>query len=211
MKRGERAGETLRRLRVAYPAVRCELEHGSPFQLLVATILSAQCTDAQVNRVTPALFQKFPDARRMASGSLGEIERLVHSTGFFRNKAKNIRAAAVAVVERHGGEVPRDMEALVQLPGVGRKTANVVLGNAYGLEVGVVVDTHVMRVSRRLGFTTQSDPEKIERDLMKIVPQSAWTEWSHLLIWHGRRRCYARKPDCAHCELADICPSAGKF
>lgn len=211
MTRIERAGIVLRRLRRAYPGVHCELHHGSPFQLLVATILSAQCTDARVNLVTPALFGRYPDARRMAAAEQEDLEKLIHSTGFFRSKAKNIRLASVALVANHGGEIPRDMDALTQLPGVGRKTANVVLGNAFGIEAGVVVDTHVARVSRRLGLTAHDDPVKIERDLMKIVPRPSWTEWSHLLIWHGRRRCFARKPDCAHCEVADVCPSAGKF
>lgn len=211
MTRAERAGEVLGILGRTYPDVHCELNHGGAFQLLVATILSAQCTDARVNMVTPALFKKYPDARRMAAARQDEIEQLVRSTGFFRNKAKNIRAAAAAIVENHGGEVPRDMEALTHLPGVGRKTANVVLGNAYNIEEGIVVDTHVARLSKRLGFTRNSDPVKIEHDLMKVVPRNAWTLWSHLLIWHGRRRCSARKPDCANCELAALCPSAGKF
>lgn len=211
MTRIERAGIILRRLREAYPDVHCELHHESPFQLLVATILSAQCTDVRVNLVTPALFERYPDAPRMAAAEQEDIEELIRSTGFFRSKAKNIRLASAVLVAHHGGEVPRDMDALTRLPGVGRKTANVVLGNAFGIEVGVVVDTHVARVSRRLGLTAHDDPVKIERDLMKIVPRSSWTEWSHLLIWHGRRRCFARKPDCAHCEVADVCPSAGKF
>lgn len=210
MTRAARAAETLRRLRAAYPEVRCELDHGGPFQLLVATILSAQCTDARVNMVTPALFAQYPDAHRMADARQEDVEAIIRPTGFFRAKAKNIRAAAAALVERHGGEVPRDMDSLTRLPGVGRKTANVLLGNAYGIEAGVVVDTHVARLSRRLGLTRHADPEKIETDLMKLVPRPSWSLWSHLLIWHGRRRCPARKPDCPHCELADICPSAGK-
>ncbi len=211
MTRAERAGTILRLLRAAYPGVRCELDHHGAFQLLVATILSAQCTDVRVNMVTPALFKKYPDARRMAAAPQEDLELLIRSTGFFRNKAKNIRAASAALVEKHGGQVPRDITSLTALPGVGRKTANVVLGNAYGIEAGVVVDTHVARLSRRLALSAQSDPVKIERDLMKVVPRDSWTLWSHLLIWHGRRRCYARKPDCAHCEVAGICPSAGKF
>ena len=210
MTRAERAAETLRRLRAAYPEVRCELDHGDPFQLLVATILSAQCTDTRVNMVTPALFAVYPDARRMAAARQEDVEAIVRPTGFFRAKAKNIRAAAAALVERHGGRVPRDMASLTRLPGVGRKTANVVLGNAYGIEAGVVVDTHVARLSRRLGLTRNTDPEKIELDIMQQVPRPSWSLWSHLLIRHGRRRCTARKPDCPHCELADICPSAGK-
>lgn len=211
MTRIERAGIILQRLRAAYPGVHCELLHDNPFQLLVATILSAQCTDARVNMVTPALFRQYPDAPSMAAAEQEDIEKLIHSTGFFRSKAKNIRLASVALVAHHGGDIPRDMDSLTRLPGVGRKTANVVLGNAFGIEAGVVVDTHVARVSRRLGLTAHDDPVKIERDLMTIVPRPSWTEWSHLLIWHGRRRCFARKPDCAHCEVADICPSAGKF
>ncbi|MBU3664543.1 MAG: endonuclease III [Chthoniobacterales bacterium] len=210
MTRSERAGETLRILRRTYPDAHCELNHDGPFQLLVATILSAQCTDARVNMVTPALFKKYPDARRMAAAPQEDIEDLIRSTGFFRNKAKNIRAASAALVEKHGGKVPRDLVTLTHLPGVGRKTANVVLGNAYGIEEGVVVDTHVARLSKRLGLTKHADPVKIEHDLMKVVPREAWTLWSHLLIWHGRRRCSARKPDCASCELVSLCPSAGK-
>lgn len=201
-----RAGEILRILREAYPDAHCELNHRNPFELLVATILSAQCTDVRVNMVTPALFQKHPDARAMASAAQPDLENLIRSTGFYRNKAKNIRAASAALVEKHDGEVPRDLESLTMLPGVGRKTANVVLGNAYGIESGVVVDTHVARLSQRLGLTKHRDPVKIEQDLTNLVPRESWTLWSHLLIWHGRRRCYARKPDCAHCELARLCP-----
>lgn len=205
------ADEILKILSRTYPDVHCELDHRGPFQLLIATILSAQCTDARVNMVTPALFKKYPDARCMAASPQEDIEDLVRSTGFFRSKAKNIRAASQIIMEKHGGDVPRDMEALTHLPGVGRKTANVVLGNAYGIEEGIVVDTHVARLSKRLGLTRHTDPVKIENDLMKVVPREAWTLWSHLLIWHGRRRCYARKPDCASCELATVCPSAGKL
>ena len=211
MTRAERAREVLHVLRRAYPDARCELDHLGPFQLLVATILSAQCTDVRVNMVTPALFKRYPDARRMASAKQEDLEDLIRSTGFFRNKAKNIRAASAVLVEKHGGKVPADIEALTHLPGVGRKTANVVLGNAFGIAAGIVVDTHVARLSRRLGLTTNSDPVKIERDLMKVVPREEWTLWSHLLILHGRRRCTARNPDCAGCEVAGICPSAGKF
>jgi endonuclease-3 len=208
MTRAERAAEVLQTLRAVYPDAHCELDYSDAFQLLVATILSAQCTDKRVNMVTPALFAKFPDARRMAAGSQEELEELVRSTGFFRNKAKNIRAAAAALMEKHGGQVPRGLEALTQLPGVGRKTANVVLGNAFGIESGVVVDTHVARLSQRLGLTRHTDPVKIEQDLIKIVPRETWTLWSHLLIWHGRRRCQARRPDCVRCELNTICPTA---
>lgn len=200
------AENILQILRATYPDAHCALDHQGAFQLLIATIISAQCTDERVNMVTPALFRKFPDAPSMAAASQEDIEELIRSTGFFRNKAKNIRAAAAAIVQDHHGEVPRDLEALTNLPGVGRKTANVVLGNAFGIEAGVVVDTHVGRLSQRLGLTKHRDPVKIERDLMKVVPQDAWTQWSHLLIWHGRRRCTARKPDCPHCELRTLCP-----
>jgi len=210
MTRGKRAAEVLRILREAYPDAHCELVHRNPFELLVATILSAQCTDVRVNMVTPALFEKFPDASAMAAAEPRELEEAVRSTGFYRNKAKNIRAASAALAKKHGGKVPCDLDSLTVLPGVGRKTANVVLGNAYGIESGVVVDTHVGRLSQRLGLTKHRDPVKIETDLMKVVPRDSWTLWSHLLIWHGRRRCFARKPDCVHCELSKICPSAGR-
>lgn len=210
MTRGERADDILRILRRTYPDAHCELVHRNPFELLVATILSAQCTDVRVNMVTPALFQKYPDARSMAGADPADLENLIRSTGFYRNKAKNIRAASAALTEKHRGEVPRDLDALTVLPGVGRKTANVVLGNAYGIESGVVVDTHVGRLSQRLGLTKHRDPVKIEQDLMRVVPRDSWTLWSHLLIWHGRRRCYARNPDCGHCELSGLCPTAGK-
>ena len=206
--RHARASELLRILRATYPDAHCELNHQGAFQLLVATILSAQCTDVRVNMVTPALFQKYPDAKTLSSAKQEEVEDLIRSTGFFRNKAKNLIAAAKALVREHAGEVPRDLEPLTHLPGVGRKTANVVLGNAYGIEAGIVVDTHVARLSKRLGLTKHTDPVKIERDLIEVVPQEAWTLWSHLLIWHGRRRCSARNPDCQHCELRALCPSA---
>jgi len=210
MTRGERAAEVLRILRQTYPDAHCELTHRNPFELLIATILSAQCTDVRVNIVTPALFRKYPDAHAMAGAPMQDVEELIRSTGFYRNKAKNIRAASAALTEKHGGKVPRDLESLTVLPGVGRKTANVVLGNAYGIESGVVVDTHVGRLSQRLGLTKHRDPVKIERDLAKVVPRESWTLWSHLLIWHGRRRCFARKPDCDHCELSALCPTVGK-
>ena len=205
------AAPILQTLRATYPDAHCELDHDGPFQLLIATILSAQCTDVRVNMVTPALFKKYPDARHLAAAKQEDVEELIRSTGFFRNKAKNLIAAAHALVEHHHGEVPRDLEPLTHLPGVGRKTANVVLGNAFGIEAGVVVDTHVARLSKRLGLTKQTDPVKIEKDLIKAIPQDAWTLWSHLLIWHGRRRCTARKPDCPNCELRSLCPSAGSF
>jgi endonuclease-3 len=200
----------LEKLRATYPDAHCELDFRDPYQLLIATILSAQCTDVRVNMVTPALFKKYPDAPRLAAAPPEDIENLIRSTGFYRNKAKNIRAASAALVEKHGGHVPRELDALTVLPGVGRKTANVVLGNAYGIEAGIVVDTHVARLSKRLGLTKHTDPVKIERDLVKVIPQKDWTLWSHLLIWHGRRRCSARKPDCTHCELAPLCPSASR-
>ena len=209
--RHARASELLRILRATYPDAHCELNHQGAFQLLVATILSAQCTDVRVNMVTPALFKKYPDAKTLAAAKQEDVEELIRSTGFFRNKAKNLIAAAKALVREHNCEVPRDLDTLTHLPGVGRKTANVVLGNAYGIEAGVVVDTHVARLSKRLGLTKHTDPVKIEKDLIKVVPQDAWTLWSHLLIWHGRRRCSARKPDCPNCELRTICPSADKF
>ncbi len=195
-------------LRTTYPDAHCELNYEGPFQLLVATILSAQCTDVRVNMVTPALFKKYPDAKSLAAARQEDVEDLIRSTGFFRNKAKNLIAAAKALVRDHHGEVPQDLETLTNLPGVGRKTANVVLGNAYGIESGIVVDTHVARLSQRLGLTKHKDPVKIEKDLIKQIPQDAWTLWSHLLIWHGRRRCMARNPDCPNCELRTLCPTA---
>ena len=211
MDRAARAAAVLEKLRATYPDAHCELNHKGAFQLLVATILSAQCTDVRVNMVTPALFKQYPDAKSLAAARQEDVEDLVRTTGFFRNKAKNLIAAAKFLVREHGGEIPKDLEALTHLPGVGRKTANVVLGNAYGIEAGIVVDTHVARLSKRLGLTKHSDPVKIEKDLMKVVPREAWTLWSHLLIWHGRRRCSARKPDCPDCELHRLCPSADKF
>jgi endonuclease-3 len=193
----------------AYPDAHCELDHRSPLELLVATILSAQCTDKRVNIVTQELFKKYRSARDYANAPLAELEQAVKTTGFFRNKAKNIQSCCRKLIERHGGEVPRTMEELIQLDGVGRKTANVVLGNAFGINVGVVVDTHVTRLSHRLGLTNRNTPEKIEQDLMALVPQKQWALFSHWLIWHGRRRCFARKPDCAHCEIQKLCPRIG--
>ena len=192
-----------------YPQAHCELDHADPLQLLIATILSAQCTDKRVNLVTKELFKKCRSAADYANAPLAELEQAVKSTGFFRNKAKNIQACCRKLIERHGGKVPRTMEELTQLDGVGRKTANVVLGNAFGINVGVVVDTHVMRLSQRLGLTKQKTPEKIELELMALVPQKQWTRFSHWLIWHGRRRCDARRPDCAHCEIKKLCPLFG--
>jgi len=193
----------------AYPGAHCELDHADPLQLLVATILSAQCTDKRVNLVTKELFKKYRSAADFANAPLAEIEQAIQSTGFFRNKAKNIQACCRKLVEHHGGKVPRTMDELTQLDGVGRKTANVVLGNAFGINVGVVVDTHVARLSQRLGLTRQKTPEKIESELMALVPPKQWTLFSHWLIWHGRRRCAARKPDCANCEIQKRCPQIG--
>jgi endonuclease-3 len=193
----------------AYPKAHCELNHADPLQLLIATILSAQCTDKRVNLVTAELFKKYNSPKDFADVPLAELEQAIKTTGFFRNKAKNIRACCHKLVELYNGQVPRTMEELTQLDGVGRKTANVVLGNEFGMNVGVVVDTHVTRLSNRLGLTNQKSPEKIERDLMALVPQKQWTLFSHWLIWHGRRRCFARKPDCEHCEICKLCPRIG--
>lgn len=190
-----------------YPNAVCELDHQGPFQLLVATILSAQCTDKRVNLVTPALFARFPDARAMASASPLELEELIRSTGFYRNKAKNILGAARVLVEEFGGEVPSEMAELLELPGVARKTANVVLGTAFGKNEGFVVDTHIGRLSGRLGLTRETDPVKIERDLMKKLPREKWTSLGHQLIWHGRRICHARAPQCGACALQPDCPT----
>lgn len=208
MRRSALAGELLRRLPDIYPDARCELVHKTPLELLVATILSAQCTDKRVNLVTADLFRRCRSAAGYAAIPQEELEQIIHSTGFFRNKAKNLRAMAAALIANHGGKVPRTLDALAALPGVGRKTANVVLGNAFGINEGVVVDTHVSRLSQRLGLTKHSDPVRIERDLMAAFPRGRWTDLSHWLIFHGRRRCTARNPDCASCELQDICPSA---
>jgi endonuclease III len=196
-------------LRRAYPDAHCELNYSNPLELLVATILSAQCTDKRVNLVTAELFKKYRSAADFANADLAELEQAIKTAGFFHNKARNIRACCDALVERHGGEVPRTMEELIELGGVGRKTANVVLGNAFGINVGVVVDTHISRLSQRLDLTKHTDPEKIEQDLMLLVPRKQWTIFSHWMIWHGRRRCGARKPDCPGCEIARLCPSAG--
>jgi endonuclease-3 len=204
-----RVRQILRALRAAYPDCRCALDHTNPLELLVATILSAQCTDARVNRTTPALFKKYRTAADYANAPAGELERDIKSTGFYRNKARAIRACCRAIADKHHGKVPDTMAELVPLAGIGRKTANVVLGVAYGKAEGVVVDTHVARLSYRLGLTRHRDPLKIEQELMAIVPQKDWIDFSHLLIWHGRRRCIARKPDCGHCELARLCPRIG--
>lgn len=192
-----------------YPDPFCALNHTGAYQLLVATILSAQCTDARVNLVTPALFARYPDPASLAKADLAELEALIHSTGFFRAKAKNLRAMAAKIVEEHGGEVPAGLDALTALPGIGRKTANVVLGTAFGIASGVVVDTHVKRLAYRLGLTDSTDPKVIERDLIKIVPRKHWVNFSHRLIDHGRKVCIARKPLCKACVLASICPKRG--
>ena len=206
-KKEARTAEIIRRLHVDHPDAHCALDHGNAYELLVATILSAQCTDERVNMVTPALFERYPDATSLAGAKQDELELMIKSTGFFRNKAKSLLGMANAVVERHGGEVPKTMDELHELPGVGRKTANVVLGNAFGIDEGIVVDTHVRRVSQRLGLTKQEDPEKIEQDLMALVPRDEWTDFSHLLIFHGRRVCHARKPKHDECVLCELCPT----
>ena len=192
-----------------YPNAHCELNFSNPLQLLVATILSAQCTDRRVNLVTTELFKKYRSAKDFADASLTELQEAVKTTGFFRNKAKNIKACCAALVEKFGGAVPRTMAELHALAGVGRKTANVVLGNAFGINVGVVVDTHVTRLANRLGLVKGTNAVKLERELMKLVPQKDWALFSHWLIWHGRRRCTARKPDCANCEIQNLCPQIG--
>jgi endonuclease III len=196
-------------LKKTYPDAHCELVHQNPLELLIATILSAQCTDKRVNIVTEKLFKKYRSAENFANAEIAELENDVRSTGFYKNKARNIKAASRDIVEKHGGKVPQTMEELIELGGVGRKTANVVLGNAFGINVGVVVDTHVARLSHRFGLTSHRAPEKIEMDLMELAPQNEWALFSHLLIWHGRRRCFARKPDCANCEVLKLCPRIG--
>ena len=206
--RAERASRIFELLSDEYPQAHCELDFVDPFQLGVATILSAQTTDARVNMVTPELFRRYPDAHALAQARQEDVEEIVRSTGFFRNKARNIIGFARALVAEHGGDVPRTMAQLHVLPGVGRKTANVILGNAFGVDEGVVVDTHVKRLSALLGFTRESDPEKVEEDLMEIFPRERWTLLSHLLIWHGRRVCDARKPRCEACAVARLCPSS---
>ncbi len=205
----KRVQAIIRRLRRAYPDARCALHYSTPWELLVATVLSAQCTDRLVNQVTPALFKKYQGVHAFAVADAGEIEAIVRSTGFFRNKAKNILGAAKAVVEKFGGKVPARMEDLITLPGVGRKTAHVVLGNAFGIP-GLAVDTHMIRINRLLGLTRHTDPAKIEYDLTGLVPPKDWTRYSHLIIQHGRRRCFSRRADCRSCEIRGLCPSAGK-
>jgi len=202
------AGPLIAALRRAYPEAACALTHEDPFQLLIATILSAQCTDARVNMVTPVLFAAYPDAAAMSRAGQEELEAIIRSTGFYRNKAKSIRGASARIVETFGGRVPNTMEELLTLPGVARKTANVVLGVGYGIAVGVVVDTHVARLSHRLGLSRGKNAEAIELDLMRIVPRDDWIDLSHLLIMHGRQVCLARKPACVRCPVAPLCPSA---
>ncbi len=197
------------RLAEFYGDAECALHHRNPYELIVATILSAQCTDARVNLVTPALFQRYPDATALAQAEQADVEKLVQTTGFFRAKAANLIGMAKAVVQNHGGEIPQSLDELVQLPGVGRKTANVVMGTAFGIASGVVVDTHVKRLTTLLGLTTGTQPEKIEADLCKLLPPSEWVNFSHRLIHHGRRICIARRPKCPECPLLDLCPRVG--
>jgi endonuclease III len=204
-----RAAEIVKRLLRAYPAARCALDFKDPLELLIATILSAQCTDVRVNMVTPVLFKKYPTAESLAAAPRKDVERIIQSTGFFRNKAKSIQECCRRIVAEHGGQVPRTMEELVELPGVGRKTANVVLGTAFGIATGVVVDTHVGRISRRLGLTAANDAVKVEQDLMAQIPKRDWIDFSHAMIHHGRAICIARRPKCEICPLEPICPRIG--
>jgi len=208
MRKKARAIEVFARLRRAHPDAHCELDHETPLQLLMATILSAQCTDKRVNMVTPTLFKRFPTAQALADAQQEELEEIIKSTGFFRNKSKSLIGLGKALVERHGGAVPDSMETLVKLPGVGRKTANVILGNAFRKNEGVVVDTHVGRLSLRLGLTRETDPVKVEQELMPLIPREDWTMLAHVLVFHGRRICYARTPKCEICVLSEICPSS---
>jgi endonuclease-3 len=204
----KRIGPILDILKETYPDATIALHYKTPYQLLVATILSAQCTDERVNKVTPDLFRRYPDPKAVAAAPRNDIEEAIRSTGFYRNKAKALQESAQVLVDEHKGEVPDSMEEMVKLPGVGRKTANVILGTAMGIESGIVVDTHVKRVSGRLGMTEQTDPDKIEQDLMKIIPKGRWVSFGHQMILHGRRICIARKPKCKECPLADLCPAA---
>ena len=206
--RKARAAEILARLEAQYPGTRLALDFETPLQLLVATVLAAQCTDKKVNEVTPALFRRYPTARDYAEADLAELEELVRQTGFYRNKARAVKNLGVALITEHEGNVPAEMDALTGLPGVGRKTANVVLGNAFGLQEGIVVDTHMQRLSRRLWLTEETDPEKIERDLLPLIPRERWTRFGHLMQDHGRAICKARKPECPICPVAELCPSA---
>lgn len=208
-KKKERLAEICRRLHEAYPDAHCELNYTNPLELLIATILSAQSTDKQVNIVTEDLFRKYKTAADYAAADPAGLENDLKRIGLFRNKAKSVRACCQELVSKYNGEVPKTMEQLVELKGVGRKTANVVLGNAFNINEGIVVDTHVARLSHRLGLTDEEHPEKIEADLQRLVPREQWCVFSHWLIWHGRRRCFARNPDCEHCELAELCPCRG--
>ena len=210
-KRTAQAAAVAAGLAKLYPDATSELDHENAYQLLVATILAAQSTDKLINTVTPKLFARYPDARALAAADPAELEQLVYATGFFRSKARNLMGMARALVERHGGEVPRSMVELVELPGVARKTANVVLGTVFGINEGVIVDTHVTRLAQRLGLSDETDPVKIEQDLMAELPREQWTDFAHGMTLHGRRVCFARKPDCEHCALAPICPSAFTF
>jgi len=207
--KSERVQKIISGLNKAYPDAHCELNYSNPLELLVATILSAQCTDKRVNIVTADLFRKYRSAADYVKAPAAELEQAIKTTGFFRNKTKSIKAASQSIVEKHAGKVPQSMEELIELGGVGRKTANVVLGNAFNINCGIVVDTHVARLSQRLGLTSHTDPGKIEQELIALVPQDRWTMFSHWLIWHGRRRCYARNPDCANCEIRALCPRIG--
>jgi len=206
----KRVAAILAKLEEAYPDATCELRHENPFQLLVSTILSAQCTDVRVNQVAETLYKKYPDAKAFAYATPSELEMEIRPTGFFRNKTKSVMGASKAILERFGGEVPRTMEEILTLPGVARKTGNVVLGTAYGITSGIVVDTHVLRLSKRLDLTRNQDPKKVEQDLMEIIPGEKWIQLSHQLIWHGRRVCHARKPKCTECNLESLCYSKDK-
>lgn len=211
MKKSELAAEVFMRLKKVHPDAHCELDHSNPFELLLATILSAQCTDVRVNLVTPALFKKYPTPQMLSNARLEDVEELIKSINFFRNKSKNLIGCAQMLVEKHQGKVPKSVEDLSDLPGVGRKTANVVLGNAFNINTGIVVDTHVKRTAFLLGLTKQTNPEKVEIDLMKLFPNDQWTDLSHLLIFLGRRTCIARRPQCDLCNLKDICSSKDKL
>jgi len=206
----KRVAAILAKLDEAYPNATCELKHENPFQLLVSTILSAQCTDVRVNQVAETLYKKYPDAKAFAYTTPSELEQEIRPTGFFRNKTKSVMGASKAIIEKFGGQVPRTMEEILTLPGVARKTANVVLGTAYGIASGVVVDTHVLRLSKRLDLSRNEDPKKVEEDLMKIIPQEKWIQFSHQLIWHGRRVCFARKPKCIECNMESLCYAKDK-
>jgi len=206
----KRVAAILARLDEAYPEATCELKHENAFQLLISTILSAQCTDVRVNQVTEILYKKYPDAKAFAYATTSELEQDIRPTGFFRNKTKSVMGASKGILEKFGGEVPRTMEEILTLPGVARKTGNVVLGTAYGIASGVVVDTHVLRLSNRLDLTRNEEPKKVEQDLMKIIPQNKWIQFSHQLIWHGRRVCHARKPKCVECNMESLCYAKDK-